>query len=184
MDEIKKEYPKIQTAMVVADFSELNSIKDYKEKITSNLEKYDIGLLALNAGVGTMGPFDQLYEEEVERIVNVNALHVIYMSKLMVHQFLKRYDTKGVKSAIVVTSSGLGAIPVSGTITYSATKSFASFVAEGLNYELKGKVDVMSYQAGEVTTKMLNRFKTDSRTKVQTSTAPVQNKKELPKPAV
>lgn len=68
------------------------------------------------------------------------------------------------KSAIIVTSSGLGAIPLSGTVTYSATKSFASFVAEGLNYELAGKVDVLSYQAGEVTTKMLNRFKTDSRT--------------------
>ena len=121
-----------------------------------------------------MGPFDQLYDEEVERIVNVNALHVIYMSKLMVTQFLKRHETKGLKSAIIVTSSGLGAIPVSGTVTYSATKSFASFVAEGLNYELAGKIDVLSYQAGEVTTKMLNRFKTDSRKKV----LPTQIKKQ------
>jgi short-subunit dehydrogenase len=49
------------------------------------------------------------------------------------------------KSGLIVVSSGLGHKPVSGTITYSASKSFASFIAEGLNYELEGKVDVMSY---------------------------------------
>jgi len=64
----------------------------------------------------------------------------------------------------VVTSSGLGARPISGCITYSACKSFSSYIAEGLNYELEGSVDVLSYQAGETTTKMLKRYKTDSRT--------------------
>jgi short-subunit dehydrogenase len=69
-----------------------------------------------------------------------------------------------VKPGVLVTSSGLGSIPIAGFLTYSATKSFATFIAEGLNFELKGKVDVISYQAGEVTTKMLKRRNTDSRT--------------------
>lgn len=94
----------------------------------------------------------------------MNALHVVYMTKIMVPVFVERFDKKKKKGAIIVTSSGLGARPVSGTITYSATKSFASFIAEGLNHELKEKIDFLSYQAGEVTTKMLNRFKTDART--------------------
>jgi short-subunit dehydrogenase len=64
----------------------------------------------------------------------------------------------------LITTSGLGERPMAGTITYSACKSFAGFIGEGLNFELKGKVDVINYQAGEVTTKMLRRFKTDSRT--------------------
>ena len=45
----------------------------------------------------------------------------------------------------MITSSGLGARPIAGTITYSACKSFAGFIGEGLNFELNGKVDVINY---------------------------------------
>merc|ERR1740117_2847372 len=150
--------------MIIADFGELKSIEDYQSKIAYDLEFYDIGLLALNAGVGTMGPFNELTDKEVEQLVNVNALHVIYMTKIMVPVFVERFNKKKKRGAIIVTSSGLGSRPVSGTITYSATKSFASFIAEGLNHELKESIDFLSYQAGEVTTKMLGKLKTDART--------------------
>lgn len=49
------------------------------------------------------------------------------------------------KSALLITSSGLGERPIAGVITYSACKSFAGFIAEGLNYEFKGKIDVINY---------------------------------------
>ena len=49
------------------------------------------------------------------------------------------------KSAIIVTSSVMGAYPYPGLTTYSAAKSFSSFVAEALNFELKDKIDVISY---------------------------------------
>ena len=64
----------------------------------------------------------------------------------------------------MVVSSGLGARAISGSTAYSAAKSFSSFIAEALNTEFEGQIDIMSYQAGEVTTKMLNRFTTDYRT--------------------
>lgn len=111
-----------------------------------------------------MGPFIEITDKEMESMVQVDALQVIYTIKCLAKQLVDRHTKTGVKGAIVVTSSGLGAVPVSGLITYSSCKSFASFLAEGLSYELEGKVDVMSYQAGEVTTKMLKRYKTDSRT--------------------
>jgi len=38
--------------------------------------------------------------------------------------------------------------------TYSAAKSFVSFLAIGLNYELKDKIDVMNYECGYVRTNM------------------------------
>ena len=44
--------------------------------------------------------------------------------------------------------------PFPGVITYSATKSFTAYLAEGLHYELEGKVDVLSYRPGHVDTKM------------------------------
>jgi short-subunit dehydrogenase len=116
--------------------------------------------LVANAGFGHMVPFTKLSDEEIETLVNVNALQVAYVIKTLADQLIERNQ----KSAIVVTSSGLAAQPFAGHITYSAAKSFASYLAEGLNFEFKGKVDVLSYQAGEVATKMLNRFKEDSRT--------------------
>ena len=33
---------------------------------------------------------------------------------------------------------------------YAATKSFDTFIAEGLNYEFAGKVDVISYRPASV----------------------------------
>ena len=58
---------------------------------------------------------------------------------------LERYDNNKLKSGILVTSSLLGERPFPGMLTYSACKSFAGFIAEGLNFELKGKVDVLNY---------------------------------------
>ena len=128
--------------------------------MADKLKNIDIGILVLNAGVGGMGPFVEMDGSKIQEIVNVNALQVVYMAKAVLPMMLRRDK----KAGLVVVSSGLGHRPVAGTITYSSTKSFASFIAEGLNYELEGKVDCMSYQAGEVTTKMLRRFNTDSRT--------------------
>lgn len=83
-----------------------------------------------------MGPFAEIPNKDIEILVNVNALHVIYFAKVMVNQLLKRFDVDKIKSGILVTSSGLGERPMAGTITYSACKSFAGFIAEGLNFEL------------------------------------------------
>jgi short-subunit dehydrogenase len=57
----------------------------------------------------------------------------------------------------VTVSSGLGAFPCAGNLTYSCTKTFVDFLGQGLNYELKNKVDCMSWQAGETSTNMLRK---------------------------
>ena len=130
---------------VVADFSQMKSIADYEKLVQEKISKIDVGILILNAGVGGMGPFSQIRNKDIEILVNVNALHVIYFSKVMVNQLLKRFEDTKVKSGILITSSGLGERPMAGTITYSACKSFAGFIGEGLNFELEGKVDVINY---------------------------------------
>lgn len=57
-------------------------------------------------------------------------------------------------AGIVVTSSGLGSVPIPGCLDYSCSKSFADFLARGLNFELKGKIDCMSWQSSKVATKI------------------------------
>ena len=41
-----------------------------------------------------------------------------------------------------------------GSVTYGCTKSFVTYLCEGLGYEVKDKIDVMSYNPGFVTTKL------------------------------
>lgn len=53
-----------------------------------------------------------------------------------------------------MTSSGLGGRPVAGCTVYSAAKACSSYLAQALSYELTGRVDVMSWEAGAAGTKM------------------------------
>lgn len=83
--------------------------------------------------------------------MNVNAVHPMYLSKVLLPQMLAR----GKKSAIIVTSSVFGQRPLGGaSIVYSATKSLASFLAVGLSYELEGKIDCLAWECGAVATKL------------------------------
>ena len=102
-----------------------------------------------------MGPFKDLTPDEIEQTVTLNALHPVYLCKALLDQMLSREK----RSAIVITSSGLGSAPIPGILAYSMSKSFTSFLGEGLNIELKSKIDVMSFQCGEVRTKLLGNSK-------------------------
>jgi len=106
--------------------------------------------LFLNAGVVFESSFNGQTPEQIQATVGCNALQPIYTTKVLLDQILAR----GKLAAIVVTSSGLGEIPVPMVTTYCATKSFVSFLAVGLSYELEGKVDFMTWACGGVTTKM------------------------------
>ncbi len=54
------------------------------------------------------------------------------------------------RSAIIVTSSIAGTTPMPSSLAYSSAKTFVTFLAQGLFYELKNKIDVMSYAPGFV----------------------------------
>ena len=83
----------------------------------------------------------------------INTLQPIYTAKVLIDQIVARKQ----RSAIVVTSSGMGDRPIAGNTTYSATKSFASFLARGLSYELSGKVDCLDWCCGMTSTNMVRR---------------------------
>ena len=47
---------------------------------------------------------------------------------------------------------------LAGNVSYCASKCFAAYMAEGLAFELKGKVDILSYEPSGVDTKMLHEL--------------------------
>lgn len=84
---------------------------------------------------------------------------MVYTAKVLLPQLAKRFDEKNKKSAVVITSSILATVPLSGVTCYCATKVFDTFMAEALSVELKEKIDVISYQPAGVATKMIGETK-------------------------
>lgn len=106
------------------DFSKNFQIKDYKEKIAEQLKDIDIAMLFLNAGYIAVGAFKDLTDEDIEQSCTINALQPMFTAKVLLDQMLARNHL----GAIVITSSGLGSLPIPGCTDYSCTKSFASFL--------------------------------------------------------
>ena len=105
----------------------------------------DIALLVLNAGVMQTGiPFDMNTDKEVESVIRVNGLHVIYLAKALVNQMRSREK----RSGLVIVSSGLANASGVGIATYCATKALVSSFGVGIHYENKDGIDVLVWEAG------------------------------------
>lgn len=84
-------------------------------------------------------------------------------------------------SAIVYTSSVAGSRPFPGNLTYSASKVFTTYLGRGLYWELKGKVDVLAWAPGYITTKMTMNRPTDMLTTTDTQSANLAMMRDLGK---
>ena len=146
---------KVKTMQIVADFHKLQTLEEYHEQIGKKLQDKDVGILVANAGFANVGPFLEQSDDEIERMLQINSKHVVYLMKIFANKLIDRHTKQGTKSAIIVTSSMASTFPMAGHDTYCASKTFASYMAVGLNFELQGKVDVLSYEPAGVATKML-----------------------------
>jgi len=68
------------------------------------------------------------------------------------------------RSGIVITSSSASVLPLPAMALYSATKVYEKYLAEALNFELKEKVDVISYEPGMVCSNMTKEIEENFRT--------------------
>jgi hypothetical protein len=71
----------------------------------------------------------------------------------MLPQLIQRESQR---SGLLIVSSGLGSFPCCGWLCLSIVKSLQSFLGQGLSYELRNKVDVTSFECGEVVTQTNN----------------------------
>ena len=63
-----------------ADLATKTSVNDFRMAL-KGLVKYDIGIVCLNAGDFVTGPFDLVSDWEVERVIGLNVLHPVYLTK-------------------------------------------------------------------------------------------------------
>ena len=102
IEELKETYTHIKFISVVCDFSKITTMAQYRELVEQGgINKLDIGIICLNAGLGAPGAIDQVEDERYESVWSVNCLHPAYLLKALVNQQMNRDK----RSAVLITSS-------------------------------------------------------------------------------
>lgn len=118
----------------------------------------EIDLLVNNAGAGNFGAvLDQTVEAE-RQVVELNVVAVAELTRALLPGMILRAKRDGTRAGLIIVSSSTAFTPVPYLTTYSASKAFDLFYAEGLAEELRGEpVDVLAVCPGPVRTKFGER---------------------------
>ena len=133
--------------------SAITDVAGYNKFCEEKLNELDIGILALNAGVWEEGPLDLVEDAKIERTLNINVLHVVYLYKALVQKMRAR----DIKSACLITSSGLANATWPGLALYCSSKALVSAFSNCVHFEAKDKIDVTCWEAGPSPTNLGNQ---------------------------
>ena len=59
---------------IVADFTKMLTLDDYRRTIESRLRDLDVSMLILNAGMAATGPFEKIDEVNASNILTCNMM--------------------------------------------------------------------------------------------------------------
>jgi short-subunit dehydrogenase len=108
---------------------------------------------ALNAGVGTSGPFIDTGLEDDLRVVDLNVRSTVHLAKYMARAMAARGEGR-----ILLTSSIAATLPGPFQSTYNASKSFVQSFALALRHELSDTgVTVTALMPGPTETEFFER---------------------------
>ena len=139
----------VQTHIIEADLSTSVGI----EKVISESNAFEVGILVATAGFGTSGEFISADLKAEISMLEVNCK----ASMVLTHHFGQQFATKG-KGGIILMGSIVGFQGVPYAAHYAATKAYVQSFAEALALELKPKgVDVLSAAPGPVESGFSNR---------------------------
>jgi uncharacterized protein len=114
--------------------------------------------LILNAGVGVGGPFVQTDLDDEIRMIGVNSIAVVHLTKRLVPRMVNH----GI-GRILITASAAAGSPAPYLAVYGATEAFVLSFAEALRFELDDTgVTVTALQPGATDTEFFERAHMDS----------------------
>jgi short-subunit dehydrogenase len=112
-----------------------------------------VDILVNNAGEGYAGPFAEMNPERAERLVRVNLVAPIRLTRALLPAMVERRS-----GHVVNVASIAGHVGVSGEAVYSATKAALITFTDSLHYELtRTGVDVSVVSPGVVDTPFFER---------------------------
>ena len=114
---------------VECDVSELSQVENLRRTVHETFGRCDV--LVNNAGVPGGGPFPELSIEQIERVVQINYLGVLYCTKVFLPGMLEAR-----RGHVVNVASLAGRYAVPGSSVYSSTKHAVVAFSEALYYEV------------------------------------------------
>eukprot|EP01102_Stenamoeba_stenopodia_P022105 TRINITY_DN90_c0_g2_i3.p1 TRINITY_DN90_c0_g2~~TRINITY_DN90_c0_g2_i3.p1 ORF type:complete len:335 (+),score=54.50 TRINITY_DN90_c0_g2_i3:61-1005(+) len=133
---------KISTKVVAVDISREEGV----DKLVSETQSLDVGILINNAGFGYTGA---LIEQDANRLVDLVQLNCI-SPMLLISRIAPKMKAKS-KGAIINVSSASACQPLPYHAAYAASKSFLSSLSMALYEELKGHgIDVLVIEPGTI----------------------------------
>jgi short-subunit dehydrogenase len=87
----------------------------------------------------------------LKQMIDVNVIPYAFITKLLYDKLLNRKE----RSGIIFMSSSMVVSPQSGHSLYCASKVFSQFLSRALSHEAREKIDVLSYDANLISTKMV-----------------------------
>lgn len=138
----------IETAIVSADISSAEGLV----KIKTETEKFQIGLLALAAGIEVNGAFEKNDLQKEIQVARVNVISTLELT----HHFSQKMIQRG-SGGILFIASLSGHMPNPYFANYAGTKAYVLNFGASLYGELKPKgVDVTVLSPGLTTTPMIS----------------------------
>ncbi len=134
----------IEVKVIIKDLEQ----SDFLPEILQITDPIDIGLLVNNAGFAITGEF---LEHDLEK--ELGLLYVNCRAPLMLaHAYGRKMVDRG-RGGIIFLSSIAALLPMPYWLSYSASKVYDLYIANGLNFELKDKgVDVLAVCPGNTKT--------------------------------
>jgi short-subunit dehydrogenase len=120
----------VDVTIIAADLSDSNGLA-LVEACIADIE--NLTLLVNNAGFGTVGDFSHNAIVEQEAMIRVHVLATVRLTRAALSVMLSQD-----RGAIINVSSVVAFYPMSGNVTYSATKSYLNAFTESLHQELTG----------------------------------------------
>lgn len=147
--DITAKYPKVQTQIIVADFSKAASVEFFND-IIIQLGDLDVSVLVNNVGTVARGMFHTYKRPDMINLLVINCLPVLILS----HHFIQRFSKRQHKSAIINLSSCTGLIPASSAPLYSPSKAYIYHLTQALAAKYGQQIDFLCLMPSIVTTGM------------------------------
>ena len=115
----------VETELVIADLSESQGIGKLIREVDEKGKSIDI--IVNNAGMMTEGPFHELREQDIDKIITLNMTATVKIT----HHFIKAMKKRGT-GRILNVGSVAGFHPLPSMDIYAATKAFVLSFTESL----------------------------------------------------
>lgn len=144
----------VPTHVEVADLSDLDHCCDWIAPAEAALGSIDV--LVNNAGILAAGPTHQISVEEAERVLRVNLLAPMRITRAVLPAMLERRS-----GTLVDVASVAAFLALPGTVAYAASKAGLAAASETLRMELRRTgVHIVTVYPGPITTALADISRT------------------------